>query len=177
MRSGTRRKADRLKIEQRRARVAANLAASLNYRQIASALGCSVGTVSSDVRALLADWRKTTLADAGEYAALELARIDRMFVALWPLAIGTGGKEPNLPAVDRIIALQNQRAKYLGTQLAPQFRLGDLEGNPLPASNVVIIVPDNGRDGYPALPEAEAQRLLGIGPDAGNAGEGGQSND
>lgn len=162
--SAANRKAHKLKVELRRGKVAANLAAGLNYRQISQALGVSTGTVSSDVRAILADLRRTTLADATQHAELELARIDRLFVALWPLAIGTGDKEPNLAAVDRIIALQNQRAKYLGTQLAPQLRVGDPEGNPLPAGHVVLVLPDNGRESYPALPESEARQRLGLGP-------------
>lgn len=95
--------------EERRRKVAANLLAGLNYREIAEALNVSLGTVSSDVEALLKRWRAEQISQVGEWQALNVKRLDRAINAIWG-DVANG----NLAAIDRLQKLIEQQGKLLG---------------------------------------------------------------
>jgi hypothetical protein len=95
--------------EDRRKKVAANLLAGLNYREIADALGVSVGTVSSDVALLVRRWRAEQVSDVGEWQALNVKRLDRAINAIWG-EVADG----NLSAIDRLQKLIEQQGRLLG---------------------------------------------------------------
>lgn len=107
-RSPQRRRAT-LDREMRRARVAANLVAGLNYREIASALGVSVGTVSNDVQALLKQWRSEQIETAAEWSTLNVKRLDRAINAIWAKVA-----EGDLGAIDRLQKLIEQQGRLRG---------------------------------------------------------------
>jgi hypothetical protein len=95
--------------EDRRKKVAANLLAGLNYREIADALGVSVGTVSGDVALLVRRWRAEQVNDVGEWQALNVKRLDRAINAIWG-EVADG----NLSAIDRLQKLIEQQGRLLG---------------------------------------------------------------
>lgn len=102
------RKSKKAKIEERRRIVAANLVAGLNYRDIANALDVSVGTVTSDVKAIMAVWKAAQQQDATDWIALELRRLDAALNAIMPAI-----QEGHLGAIDRLLAIQARRARYI----------------------------------------------------------------
>lgn len=95
--------------EERRRRVAANLVAGLNYREIAISLNVSVGTVSNDVEALLKQWRTEQIETASEWATLNVKRLDRAINAIWAKVA-----EGDLGAIDRLQKLIEQQGRLLG---------------------------------------------------------------
>ena len=98
----------KLVIAARREKVAQALLAGLTYREIAKELKAGLATIAADVKAILAALETETLQDAGEYRKLELRRLDMMHNTMWgPAMRGSMG------AVDRLISIQNQRAKYM----------------------------------------------------------------
>lgn len=95
--------------EARRRKVAANLMAGLNYREIAEALGVSVGTVSNDVALLMRRWRAEQASEVGQWQALNVKRLDRAINAIWG-EVADG----NLQAIDRLQKLIEQQGRLLG---------------------------------------------------------------
>lgn len=83
--------------------------AGLTIRQIASRLDRSVSGTAQALERALARTQK----DAGDsmeaWRAVEVARLDRLLVAVWPMAI-----KGNLGAVDRALRIAERRAKLLG---------------------------------------------------------------
>lgn len=84
-----------------------------NYRDIAAHLGCSIGTVSSDVNGTL----DGMIDDSGERVrrarAMSLARLDKATKGIWP-----GVENGDYDAVDRLVKIENRRAKLEGTDRA-----------------------------------------------------------
>lgn len=95
--------------EERRKKVAANLLAGLNYREIAAALGVSVGTVSNDVDLLVRRWRTEQISEIGQWQSLNLKRLDRAINAIWGQVA-----DGNLAAIDRLQKLIEQQGRLLG---------------------------------------------------------------
>ncbi len=97
-----------LEIEQRRATVAANILAGLNYRDLAKQLEVSLGTIANDVKIVARRYREEQISEYADIVQLELRRIDTALNAIWT-DVKLGSKE----AIQTMLALQNQRAKYL----------------------------------------------------------------
>jgi len=95
--------------EERRRKVAVNLMAGLNYREIAEALSISIGTVSNDVDMLVRRWRTEQVSEVTKWQALNVKRLDRAINAIWgDVADG------NLQAIDRLQKLIEQQGKLMG---------------------------------------------------------------
>lgn len=113
-------------IEQRRQKVAANLLAGLTYRQMADALGVSIGTIANDVKIIIGRWQRETVKVVDEHVALELRRIDRALHAIWSDVL-----EGKLTYIDRMVKLMDRKAKYLGLdapeKVAPTDPSGEKE--------------------------------------------------
>lgn len=99
----------RAEMEIRRKKVWANLLAGLNYREIAEALDCSIGTVCNDVKEKLEELKEETIRDVEEWRTLEIARIDRIINGIWKRVV-----DGDLAAVDRFLKLAERKAKLLG---------------------------------------------------------------
>lgn len=97
-----------LEIEQRRVTVAANILAGLNYRDLAKQLNVSLGTIANDVKIVAKRYRDEQISEYADIVQLELRRIDTALNAIW-----SDVKLGNRNAIETMIALQNQRAKYL----------------------------------------------------------------
>jgi len=106
----SRNKARQIAIQLRRARAIELKKAGATYRQIGEQLGCGMKTAWRDVDYEL----KATISEMTESAdalrALELARLDRLQVAIWPKAIAGD----NLRAVATILKVMSRRAALLG---------------------------------------------------------------
>jgi hypothetical protein len=76
-------KSGRLAIAQRREKVASLYLLHHTQRQIAEALGCSLGTVNSDLKAVEADWKERAVLDLQARKAEELARINHVERGYW----------------------------------------------------------------------------------------------
>jgi hypothetical protein len=71
-------KSGRLAIAERRAKVAGLYLLHHTQRQIAEALGCSLGTVNSDLKAIQADWQARALESLDACKWEEVARLDHL---------------------------------------------------------------------------------------------------
>lgn len=83
--------------------------AGRSLQQIADTLGISKSTAYKDVVRSL---RRITEEPAEEYLTLELQRLDAMIDALWPRV-----QDGDDNAIDRILKIQNQRAKLTGSYI------------------------------------------------------------
>ena len=122
-------------IEGRRAKVAALLLERKSTRQIARALGIGQGTAVRDIAAVREEWQDRRLTDVGQWTAEELARLDAAMVAIWPKVIAG-----DTWSIDRMIALMERRAKYLGL---------DAKVDSLPAAQMQVVVLNGGPDQIP----------------------------
>ncbi len=108
----------KIRVAERQAAVLQLRKAGLPFSRIAEQLGISVGYASKLANAALVEFHVNAAADAGDLMALSLARLDGLLVVLWPRA--TAG---NLGAVDRVLAIEQRRARLLGlespTKIAP----------------------------------------------------------
>jgi transposase len=100
--------------EERRKKVAANLLAGLTFREMAEAIGCSVGTVHNDVKLLLKRWQDEQVTSVQERKLMEGRRIDRALNAIWGRV-----QQGDLGTIDRLVKLIQERARLYGLY-APQ---------------------------------------------------------
>lgn len=84
-----------------------------NYRDIAAHLGCSIGTVSSDVNGVLDGMIDDSADRIRRARAMSLARLDKATKGIWP-----GVESGDYDAVDRLVKIENRRAKLEGTDRA-----------------------------------------------------------
>jgi len=94
--------------------------AGKSYEQIAEALGyAGSGAAYNAVNAAL---REGVQEPAREVRRLEVERLDALLEALWPQAMAGDGF-----AVDRVLKIQERRAKYLGLDAPPKAPVEDLD--------------------------------------------------
>lgn len=103
------RKVSAVQRDARRQRVAVNLLAGLNYREIAGALKVSPATVCRDTKAILGEWREARLETTDEWVALQVKRLDRAINAIWDSVLNG-----DVNAIDRLQRLIDQQGKLLG---------------------------------------------------------------
>ncbi len=107
------RKNRQAEIESRRRKVAANLLGGLNYRQMAEALGVSIGTIAGDVKVIIGRWQREQIQVVGQHQQLDLQRIERAINAIWDRSLAG-----ELPAITLLIKLLERKAKMLGEDAA-----------------------------------------------------------
>jgi hypothetical protein len=142
-----------------RAALALRLRASgAGYDAIGRQLGVSTPTAWRCVQAALDEIRSEP---APELIELECARLDRMLVAIWPLAIGhtetlPSGREkrhaPSVEAIDRVLKIMQRRARMLGLD-APTKK--EISGNVLMRGAVEKAAEAHGLDPKEVLAQAE----------------------
>jgi hypothetical protein len=99
----------RIAIEQRRKVVAANLLAGATYAEIANALKVSKGTIASDYKAILKEWREHYADKAEQWLSLQLRRLDMLLNSLWEDA-----QKGNMQKLDRALAIMDRQNALLG---------------------------------------------------------------
>ena len=107
--------------------------AGVSYEEIASRLGYSDrGSAWRSVMAAL----KTTLREpADELRKLELERLDRLLLGVWPQAV-----RGNQGSIDRALRIMERRARLLGLDVPTRQ-----DNAVIMVSGVSIYLPDNGR--------------------------------
>lgn len=101
--------AQRLTIEQRRKMVAANLLAGATYSEIATALRVSKGTVASDYKAIIKEWKDHYADKADKFLAMQLRRLDMLLNSLW-----SDAQQGNMQKLDRALAIMDRQNALLG---------------------------------------------------------------
>lgn len=117
---------NRFDIEGRRQHVAAMLLENKSERQIARALSIGVATACRDIAAVRSEWQERRLTDVGQWVAEENARLDVAMAAIWPKIL-TG----DTWHIDRMLAIMERRAKYLGL---------DAKVDALPAAQMQVVI-------------------------------------
>lgn len=95
---------------------------------------------SSAFRSVQAALKKTLQEPADELRTLELERLDALMLALWPQA-----RSGNQGAVDRVLRIMERRARLLGLDAPTRT---DLTTKGKELSQVLVFLPDNGRDDH-----------------------------
>ena len=98
--------------------------AGVAYEDIAQRLGYSGR--SSAWRSVMAALKHTLQEPADEVRTLELARLDRLLLGLWPQAAAG-----NQGAVDRALRIMERRAKLLGLDAPTRQELSGPAGGPI----------------------------------------------
>lgn len=95
-------------------------------RQIARALSVGVATASRDIAAVRAEWQERRLTDVGQWTSEENARLDAAMAAIWPDVLAGSTWH-----IDRMLAIMERRAKYLGL---------DAKVDALPAAQMQVVI-------------------------------------
>lgn len=98
--------------------------AGVAYEDIAQRLGYSGR--SSAWRSVMSALKQTLQEPADEVRTLELERLDRMLLGLWPQAV-----HGNQGAVDRALRIMERRAKLLGLDAPTKSELSGPQGGPI----------------------------------------------
>lgn len=117
------------KIENRRVQVSRLVLAGYAYRQVAEELNCSLGTVASDMKVIMARWKEEQVQSHDDFRELELKRLDRAMRALMP-AVDAGDDK----AINTLIRLSKRRSELKGldapikteTDLRADFKLDEV---------------------------------------------------
>ena len=120
------RKTQQAEIEIRRKKVAANLTAGLNYRDMAEVLDTSLTTIAGDVKAIIKHWQAEQVSSVDQWVQLESHRLDRAINAIWD-KVQTG----DLGTLDRMLKIMERRARLLGLDTPSVTRLEGTDGGPI----------------------------------------------
>lgn len=100
--------------------------AGLGYTAIAARLGLGKSQAHRLVVAALDEARAQVCANADDLRAEEVSRLDAMLTGLWPAA-----RKGAVSAVDRVLRIQERRAKLLGLDAPERKRLEGPNGGPI----------------------------------------------
>ena len=119
----------REKVRQRELQVITLRKAGASFQQIAKSLNISAtlaNTIASRALARVVDSYKS---NANEVRALELERLDVMFLKLWPIMSQTTDPKLLMDSIKSLLQLQERRAKYLGLDtLPPLIQINNMIG-------------------------------------------------
>jgi len=123
---------------ERRKRVLQLRLGGATYAQIAEAVESDPTTVYRDLKKeferLAAENREHT----EQLRAQEIARLERLHMAVWPRAIGSNGGQPDMKAVREVIRLSEHRCRILGLFEQPPAQDGSPQGGGGASVNINI---------------------------------------
>lgn len=131
----------RARVAERRTIVAANVLAGASYRDIAAALNVGKSTVAKDFKAVLEEWREKYTQAAGEWADIQLRRLDVLFNAIWEAA-----RRGDLAAIDRALKIIERQNQILGIGLTSRLAIGGSDGQPIEHRIVIERIADETED-------------------------------
>lgn len=142
------------KVEQKREIVLANRRAQvaelwvrgrMTVRQIAEQLGVSVGTVSTDKKAIVEEWKSEASGAYSEFVMREWKALDGLERKLHGWLTEASDYDTRCKLVDRLVKIQESRRKLLGLDAPQRFEVLDSDGDSKGAGVLVDL------DGLPAL--------------------------
>lgn len=107
--------------------------AGFSYQQIGDQVGLSHTQAFRHVKQAINELNAKILESAEEVLVLELERLDRMQIGLWPQAV-----QGDTRAVQSVLKIMERRARYLGLDLVR----GSGEQDGALAAEYVVIAPD-----------------------------------
>ena len=111
-------------IQARRAEVAKHVLAGKTYREIKEIVGCYMGTISSDMKAMMKQWSNEQVQNLEDWREIELRRIDIAQFAIWEDV-----QDGNLKAIATWTRLSERRSKLKGLD-APS-KIAGHDGGPI----------------------------------------------
>jgi hypothetical protein len=111
-------------IQERRAKVAALVLSGMTYREIKQEIGCSMGTISSDMKAMMEQWSNEQVQNLDDWREIELKRLDAALKAIWPQV-----EAGDLKANAAFVRLSERRSKLKGLD-APS-KIAGHDGGPI----------------------------------------------
>lgn len=117
-------------MEARRVMISEEILEGMTYREMAAIHKVSLATISSDVKAVLGEWRSERIEAVGDMISVQHRLLDDIQKVLRPL-VSQGGaavlmdkkdkdgndiilRLPDLGSIDRMLALQDRRMKLYG---------------------------------------------------------------
>ncbi len=88
--------------------------AGASLRDMERALGIDKNTAKRYLDEAMADLQAAQNEKAEATRAVELDRLERLHMALWPKAVGGKDVPPDYAAVDRLVRISERRSKLLG---------------------------------------------------------------
>lgn len=139
-----------LELLERQAKVVELVRAGYSQRQVAARLSISQAQVRRDVAAIRKEITQFAAQTLEAFRAMEIDRLEQMQQSIFPRAV-----DGDLKAIDAMLRIMQRRAALLG--LDASVRTVTPGGEDLPAptpesqgqtfnqTNVMIVIPDNGR--------------------------------
>lgn len=118
---------DQLLVAERRRKAFALRKGGASYQEIADALGVSVSTANAYVLEVLKQLREQVKEDAEEIKALELMRLDQMWLALEGQI-----RKGHLQAIEKGIKVMERRSKFLGLDSPVKTAITNPDGSESP---------------------------------------------
>lgn len=131
--------------------------AGATFREIAKAIGMSVGRAHELVMQALAEQKAVCVELAAQVREVEVARLDAMHAELWD-------QRGDPRTADTLLRIAERRSKLLGLDEPAQFRLGGVAGAPVGVAHGY----DLGKLSVEELQQLDAIRAKAIEP-AGTA--------
>lgn len=122
----TKQSAKQLAIAKRREQATKLRVAGWTEREIAGHLKCSVGTVHSDLDAVLIDTQQSAVSSMARHKAVSLARLERATKGLW-----SGIENGDLDAVRELVRIEARRAKVVGFDAADKLEMSGPREEPI----------------------------------------------
>lgn len=114
------------KIEkaERRRTVLGQYAAGASVARIAEVNGLTEKSVHAIIEKAVKAYRVDTLKSVESIRVQQLTRLDELTMAVYPMAVGTETKPPNLAAVREVLRIEKMRTEIAGTGRAPERPAG-----------------------------------------------------
>lgn len=120
-----------LKSAEDRAKALQMRMAGATYPEIASTLKRSLDFCHTAVKSALEESMVQIEDLADELRDRDMLALEKMQMKLWPMAMGRGGADPDLKAVDRVVKVMDRRAKLMGLDVPAELRLTGKDGGPV----------------------------------------------
>lgn len=101
------------------------------YVEIATALGIGKSQAHRLVKAGLEETKAQVTADAADLKSEALSRLDGMLAGIWQ-----GARKGNVSHIDRVLKIEERRAKLLGLDAPTKVAETDPDGNAVTASRL-----------------------------------------
>jgi len=110
------------------------------YVEIATALGIGKSQAHRLVKAGLEETKAQVTADAADLKSEALSRLDGMLAGIWQ-----GARKGNVSDIDRVLKIEERRAKLLGLDAPTKVAETDPEGNAAGPREILLVSPGDKR--------------------------------